>query len=127
MTANGPLESRRILVVEDQYYLATDICEWLTDAGAQVLGPARDAEQACDLLEREAVDMAVVDINLGMGPSYKLAEELTGRSVPFLFATGYDQAAIPSEFHETPRIEKPFNGRDLVAAIQALGPASTPS
>jgi DNA-binding response OmpR family regulator len=127
MTSNAPLEFRRILVVEDQYYLATDICDWLADAGAEVLGPARDAEQACDLLEREAVDMAVVDINLGMGPSFKLADELTGRSVPLLFATGYDQAAIPSEFHETPRIEKPFNGRDLVAAIQALGPVSTPS
>jgi len=121
MTAGQNLEARRVLVVEDQYYLATDICEWLTDAGAEVLGPARDLEQACDLLKREPIDLAVVDINLGTGPNYELAEELSGRAVPFLFATGYDQAAIPSKFQDAPRIEKPFNGRDLVAAVQALG------
>jgi DNA-binding response OmpR family regulator len=121
MTAKQGLEARRVLVVEDQYYLATDICEWLTDAGAKVLGPARDVEQACALLKREPIDLAVVDINLGTGPTYELAEELSGRAVPFLFATGYDQAAIPSKFQDAPRIEKPFNGQNLVAAVQALG------
>jgi DNA-binding response OmpR family regulator len=121
MTTNQGLEARRVLVVEDQYYLATDICEWLTDAGAEVLGPARDVEQATDLLKRQAVDLAVVDINLGTGPTYRLAEELSKRSVPFLFATGYDRAAIPPKFQDAPRIEKPFSERGLIAAVQALG------
>jgi len=120
MTIEQPLAARRVLVVEDQYYLATDICEWLTGAGAYVVGPARDKEQACEMLEHEVVDLAVLDINLGQGPSYEVAAELSGRAVPFLFATGYDAAAIPSDFHEAPRIEKPFNGPDLVAAVQAL-------
>lgn len=121
MIANQGLEARRVLVVEDQYYLATDICEWLTEAGAEVLGPVRKVEQARDLLKREAIDLAVVDINLGTGPTYELAEELTARAVPFLFATGYDQSAIPSEFQGAPRIEKPFNERDLITAVKALG------
>jgi len=121
MSTNKGLEARRVLVVEDQYYLAADICDWLTDAGAKVLGPARNVQQASDLLKREAIDVAVVDINLGTGPTYVLAEELSGRAVPFLFATGYDQAAIPSEFQNAPRIEKPFSGSALVAAVQALG------
>lgn len=120
MTAKSGLEARRVLVVEDQYYLASDVREWLTDAGAEVLGPARDVEQARDLLKRETIDLAVVDINLGAGPTYELAEELSGRAVPILFATGYDQAAIPSKFQDAPRIEKPFNRRDLVAAVRAL-------
>lgn len=92
-----------------------------------MLGPARDADQASDLLERQGVDLAVVDINLGVGPSYTVAAELSKRSIPFLFATGYDQAAIPLEFHDAPRLEKPFNGRDLVAAVRAIGPVRTPS
>ncbi len=124
MTSAAPLQSRRILVVEDQYYLATDICEWLKAAGAQVVGPARDAEQAGDLLRSEAVDTAVVDINLGMGPTYEVASGLVERGVPFLFATGYDRGAIPSEFQDRPRLEKPFGQANLIAAVQNLEPTS---
>jgi DNA-binding response OmpR family regulator len=118
MIENRPLEAHRILVVEDQYYLATDICEWLADAGAKVIGPARDAEQACDLLKSEAIDTAVVDINLGQGATFEIARELSGRRVPFLFATGYDEEAIPAEFKDRARVEKPFRGQQLISAVQ---------
>jgi len=117
-----PLETRRVLVVEDQYYLATDICEWLGAAGATVIGPAPDAEEACALIRKDAPDSAVVDINLGRGPTYEVASELDSRRVPFLFATGYDPAAIPPEFQSAVRLEKPFKSKDLIAAVQALGP-----
>lgn len=124
MGNSGSLASRRILVVEDQYYLATDICEWLEGAGATVVGPAPDASQACALIAEEEVDSAVLDINLGCGPTYEVAKELAGREVPFLFATGYDISTIPSEFHGTKRLEKPFSGTTLVAALEQLGPAA---
>jgi DNA-binding response OmpR family regulator len=116
-----PLESKRVLVVEDQYYLASDITSWLEDAGAKVVGPAPDEKHACELLDRETVDSAVVDINLGRGPTYEVAKELTQRHVPFLFATGYDAAAIPVEFEQAARLEKPFRARQLIAAVRDLG------
>lgn len=126
MTDNRALASRRILVVEDQYYLATDICGWLEDAGAIVVGPAPDAAHACDLLEQQEVDTAVVDINLGLGPTFSVARELTERRVPFLFATGYDLKAIPEEFRDKVRLEKPFNGAALVAALRDLSGGERP-
>lgn len=119
-----PLQGRKMLVVEDQYYLATDICEWLENAGAKVVGPAPDAERACELLDGEDVDAAVLDINLGQGPTYVVAKELSQREVPFLFATGYDTAAIPADFQGRPRIEKPFQGAALIAAVEQLTPLS---
>jgi DNA-binding response OmpR family regulator len=125
MTSDQPLSARRILAVEDQYYLATDICEWLEAAGAVVIGPAPDAAQACDLIDRQQIDTAVVDINLGRGPTYEVAKELSERRVPFLFATGYDETAIPTEFEQTARLEKPFNGPALVAAVSKLDSPST--
>src|ERR1051325_5960766 len=121
MSDNLPLEGRQVLVVEDQYLLARDVCEWLEAAGAQVVGPAPDSRKACELLEGQTVDSAVVDINLGRGPTYEVATRLNERDVPFLSATGCDEAAIPSEFQSAPRLETPFRGAELVNALQALG------
>lgn len=120
MSTDLSLDGRNVLVIEDQYLLATEICEWLRAAGADVLGPVPDTRSACELLDSERVDAAVVDINLGSGPTYEIANELTGRSVPFLFATGYDRGAIPDKFSAAPRLEKPFGEADLVSAVHAL-------
>lgn len=125
MNSNQPLEARRILVVEDQYYLATEICEWLEAADAVVIGPTPDAAQACALINERQIDTAVVDINLGRGPSYEVARELSQKGVPFLFATGYDETAIPGEFKGSARLEKPFSAATLVGALAGLRPAST--
>lgn len=118
--ARPPLKGLQVLVVEDQYLLARDVCEWLEQAGARIVGPVPDSERACQLIDREPLKAAVVDINLGKGPAYEVASKLTEHSVPFLFATGYDQAAIPAEFVNTPRLEKPFKGAELVRAVQGL-------
>ena len=115
-----PLQGRQVLVVEDQYLLARDVCEWLEAAGARIIGPAATSTQACELLEKAEVDSAVVDINLGHGPSYEVATNLDQLRLPFVFATGYDEVAIPVEFQDRPRLEKPFRGPDLVRAMQEL-------
>ena len=114
------LRGLRVLVVEDQYYLATDICEWLREAGAQLVGPAPNARTACGLIDAEPFDAAVVDINLGMGPTFAVAKKLAENKVPFLFATGYDQSIVPPEYRDRPRIEKPFKGPDVIAAVLGL-------
>lgn len=119
MSDPHPLSGRRVLVVEDDYFLATDTCQWLLEAGAEVVGPTGDATEACGLLDRECVDSAVVDINLGLGPTYEVARRLNRDQVPFLFATGYDRSALPAQFQDNPRIEKPFHQSDLVRAVRA--------
>jgi len=121
MSDKLPLEGRQVLVVEDQYLLARDVCEWLEAAGAQVVGPDTRQQESVRAAGRAGFDSAVVDINLGRGPTYEVAARLNERDVPFLFATGYDEAAIPSEFQGAPRLEKPFRGTQLVDALQALG------
>jgi DNA-binding response OmpR family regulator len=120
MLTGQALEGRRVLVVEDDYFLAADTCAWLEAAGAQVVGPAPTSELACALIEGQDIDTAVVDINLGHGPAYDVANRLKDRRVPFLFTTGYDQAAIPAEFHHAPRLQKPVSAADLLRAIRAL-------
>ena len=46
------------------------------------------------------------------------ADLLAERAVPFVFATGYDEGAIPSRFADRPRCEKPI---DMAKIKQAIG------
>jgi DNA-binding NarL/FixJ family response regulator len=92
--------------------------------GAAVIGPVGDAKLACNLIRSDAPDSAVVDINLGEGPTFEVASALAERRVPFLFATGYDRAAIPPRFNDAARLEKPIKGNDLIAAVKMLAPES---
>lgn len=112
------LTDRRILLVEDDYYLATDACEWLKEAGAEVLGPVASSTQALELLGDRRVDAAVLDINLGFGPEFEVARHLHRQQVPIVFATGYGASTVPDEFRQSPRIEKPFRQTQLVQAVE---------
>lgn len=114
------LAGQRILIVEDDYYLAMDSEDWLRRAGAEVLGPVPDERAAIVLLESGPMDCAVIDINLGHGPSFEIAARLQEANIPFLLATGYDAAAVPREFSDVPRLEKPFREHDLISALERL-------
>lgn len=119
-TGSGALAGRRVLVVEDEYFVADDIARALKRAGAQVVGPVPTFEQALGLIASgEPPDCAVLDINLRGDTVFPVADALRERGVPFVFATGYDAAAIPAPYREVPRWEKPFDASKLV---QALGP-----
>jgi CheY-like chemotaxis protein len=121
MNETRSLAGRRILVVEDDYYLASDTSEWLQREGAEVIGPFSSTDEACQAVEQQAVDVAVIDINLGQGPTFHLASRLAAIDVPFIFATGYDAVALPDGFRDRPRLEKPFTGAQLVCAVIQLG------
>lgn len=117
MNAVAPLAGISVLVVEDDFYLASDEKAALESAGARVIGPCRDADEAAGLAVAERIDCAVVDVNLGDGPNFSFARALQQRGVPFVFVTGYDQALIPPELEPAQRLEKPIRDRDLVAAV----------
>ena len=121
------LAGYRVLVVEDDYYLATDAQSALTRAGAIVLGPAARADESVRLLARHRPDCAVLDINLGSGPSFDLAGILRERAVPFLFLTGYDASSIPPEFADVQRLEKPVSFLRLVRSVGELCAAAKSS
>ena len=62
MTA--PLQGLRVLIVEDEYLVASLIEEVLEFAGCIVSGPIPRLAEALDAAGREAYDAAVLDINL---------------------------------------------------------------
>jgi CheY-like chemotaxis protein len=112
------LQNCAILVVEDEYLLADDLCTELADHGATVLGPAATVDQGLRLLaDAERVHGAVLDVNLRGEPVFRLADALTQRDLPFVFTTGYDADVLPPRFAHAPRCEKPVRLADVVAAL----------
>jgi CheY-like chemotaxis protein len=115
------LTGRRVLVVEDEYFLADDLGRALTQLGAEVLGPVATREEAFELLASgERIDLAVLDINLQGESVFPVADTLLEQGVPFLFATGYDQTAIPLQYQQVPRWEKPFAPEALAHALSII-------
>jgi DNA-binding response OmpR family regulator len=119
--ADAPLTGRRILVVEDEYLIASEVKRWLLAAGSEVLGPVPSADQALDLIEALRPDAAVLDVNLGEGDdAYPVADKLGVLGVPYLFATGDVKLADTSIYRNRPRLEKPFVARELVLALTEI-------
>jgi DNA-binding response OmpR family regulator len=114
---DGPLASRRVLVVEDEFFLADDMAAALRALGAEVVGPAPTRDMAMSLLAAERVDAAVLDMNLRGEMIFPVADALRARGVPFVFATGYDASATPPAYRDVPRWEKPFDPEELVRAL----------
>lgn len=102
------LAGKRILVVEDDYLIATDLARTLQAAGASVVGPAPSVDKALALIDAEMVDAAILDVNLNGDKSFPIAEVLHARGIPFLFATGYDCDDIPEAWNGHPCVMKPM-------------------
>jgi CheY-like chemotaxis protein len=115
------LAGLRLLVVEDEYFIADDMAQTLRRQGAIVIGPAPSREAAFALLSaHERIDGAVLDINLRGETVFPVADALQVRGVPFVFATGYDDGLVPARYRDVPRWEKPFDYENLVRSLPGL-------
>lgn len=119
MSSAQTLYGMRILVAEDEAFIADDLLDALETQGAQVLGPATTLRQAMRLAEAdEPIDAAVLDINLRGEMIYPVADRLIARGVRVVFATGYDAFIIPERFSAVPRCDKPVQPAALLKALQ---------
>lgn len=114
------LRGYRILIVEDEYFIANDLESGLRMEGAEVLGPVPLESEASRIVAREAFDAAVLDVKLPDATAYSIADRLTERNIPFVFATGYGREAIPHRFHSVPRWEKPYDLPNAISDICRL-------
>jgi CheY-like chemotaxis protein len=110
----------RVLLVEDEALVAMMIQETLAEFGFQVIGPVSTASEALSSARESHVDAAVLDINLGDGLVYTVAEILSKRGVPFVFVTGYDADSVDTRFSGVPILQKPIE-RDMLQKIFAPG------
>ena len=111
------LQGVKVLVVEDEYLVATMMEDMLESAGCVVAGPIPRLAQALDAASSEVCDVAVLVINLAGERVYPVADILAQRGVPFVFVTGYGSNTLPPEYAKRRRICKPFRMAELLSAI----------
>lgn len=114
------LTGKKILVVEDEYFIAADLNKELSERGAVVVGPAGNVMSALSLIRSEQIDAAVLDVNLEGAHSYPLMEELARAAVPHMLLTGYDEWSLPKEWRDIPRITKPCSTDAIVKMLGEL-------
>ena len=115
-----PKDKPRVLLVEDEALVAMMIQDTLVEFGFQVIGPVSTASGALAAARESHFDAAVLDINLGDGLVYTVAEILEKRGVPFVFVTGYDAESVDVRFSGVPLLQKPIE-RDMLQRIFAQG------
>ena len=111
------LSALRILIVEDEYYVADDLARALEGLGATVLGPVATLEEAERLVAEGRFDCAVLDMNLRGEMAFPIADRLEAQGIPFVVASGYNSASLPDRFSAVPRVEKPYDPAQVVAIL----------
>jgi CheY-like chemotaxis protein len=89
----------------------------LDEFGCKLVGPATNVPRALELIGKESVEIAVLDLNLDGQDTYAIADALQQRNVPFIFATGFGSTGLRQEYGNRPVLQKPFQTRDLESAL----------
>ena len=115
------LKGAPILVVEDDAFQGLDLALSLEEAGAIVIGPVSDVNDAI-LVAREGNCLAaIMDFRLGTRDAIELGEELHRHHTPFIIHTAYDCAGrLPAQWHGCKLISKPADIPGLIRTIAAL-------
>ena len=107
----------QVLVIEDEMMVAMLLEDMLSDIGCTPVGPARTVKSALKLIERAEFDIAILDVNLNGDETYPIAEALTARAMPFVFASGYSAGGLRKEYRSSFFLQKPFQQNELERAL----------
>jgi two-component SAPR family response regulator len=118
MGKSNIFEGRRILVLEDDYWVVMDLINDLRESGAEIVGPFANIDQAMDALKDGAtLDGAILDVNVQGDRSFTLADALIREDIPFVFATGYDSSEIPETYADATVLQKPVNAAQIAKVL----------
>src|SRR5204863_4512737 len=115
---------RRILIVEDNYFVAHQCETALREAGYEVVDVVETAEQALEIAMRRRPELVLMDIYLpgkrdGIDAAIEIFQRLGIRSV---FASALADAAVKARAESAKPLAwlaKPFNDRKLVTTVES--------
>ncbi|SJZ64249.1 response regulator [Consotaella salsifontis] len=121
------LHGLRVVLVEDEALVAMQLEDMVMDFGCEVVGLAMRLNQALKMIETAAaIDVAILDVNLGGERVYPAASLLRQRGIPIIFATGYGRSGVDEEWQSCPILQKPYTAKQLaneLSGVRALPPS----
>lgn len=119
MAAAPPLEGARVLIVEDEFFIADDLVRALRQKGGEPVGPAGTIKQAEELIASEHLDAAILDLNLRGEMASKLIARLAAARLPCVIVSGYGEDAMPESVSGVARLEKPVSPSSVMNSLAA--------
>ena len=117
----------KILVVEDDFFVAKSLALLLVALGCDVVGPASTSAEALEFIKTGPIDAAVLDITLSPGTSAPVARALLYRGYPFTFVTGYSSLGmLPDDMRGYRVLHKPVDCDTLCSALDEMMRAAKP-
>ncbi len=121
MAASQIAAGTRVLLVEDDYLLASDLARRLNQMGFDIIGPLPGVAEALDRIHaNDNIAAAMLDIRLSGEMVFPVADELERRAVPFIFATAFDPEFVPARHAGKLVLRKPLEDHTIVAALTAV-------
>jgi DNA-binding NtrC family response regulator len=107
------------LVVEDEFIIALDLSETVRDLGYGLEGPFPDKRSAFRAIEADMPDAAILDIYIGDGEVFPLADVLVKAGVPLIFHSGHvTPGEVTERYPDAWTCTKPCPPDRLIAALQ---------
>lgn len=114
----------RVLVVEDNHLIATELRRMLDDLKCPVIDIASQLSEATALAQSAAIDGALLDLNLAGRQTYPVADILRERGIPLIIMSGYDASYLREDYADAAHLQKPFDCDELATMmLRTFGPA----
>ena len=116
-----PLTGVKVLLVEDEAFIAMAIIDKLIEAGAETVEHALSLQEAGETLKQLSFDVAILDLRLPDGSSDDLAVQLTDQGTPLVFHSGHAEIdMLKAKFPSAKICHKPCQHSEFVVAIREL-------
>ena len=115
----GQHKPLRVLVAEDEMIIGHDLCDTVSEAGYIVEGPYDDLSSAMLAYQKSKPDIAILDVQLGDGIVYPLAEQMMAENVPVIFHSGQlSPEEVGRRFPKAQALHKPCPPADVIQSVQ---------
>ena len=108
----------RVLILEDDPFIALDLQGIVESEGHEVVGVHRSLAEARNRLS-DAFEFALLDIDVLDGKSFELASALYDKKIPFAFVSGSNRSELPAKFRDARFVAKPFSESAIIGLLPA--------
>lgn len=109
----------RVLVAEDEFIIAHDLCDTVSEAGFAIEGPHPNISSAMLALQKHRPDLAILDVQLDDGDVFPLAEKLMAENVPIIFHSGnYSTEEMNARYPGAIACSKPCPPNEIIDKVQ---------
>jgi CheY-like chemotaxis protein len=108
-----------VFLVEDEVMIRMMVADMLEELGYRVAAEAGEINEALKLAQTADFDFAILDVNVNGKVISPVADLLSSRNRPFIFATGYGSSGLPEEYRDRPALQKPFQLETLARMIDS--------